>query len=466
MPFALTATLSMLAVLGIMVVVHELGHFIVAKLCGVRVEVFSIGFGKRLVGFKRGDTDYRISLLPLGGYVKMTGENPSENVRQPGAEGPGTIDPGDFTSHPRWQRILIGLAGPAANFVLAFALMTGFYMMHDEVPLYPSQPARADFVPKDTPAARAGIQPGDLIVRFDGADHPTWEQVRMRSILNMHQTVPVVIERQVNGSAQRIATEIGVEDKGRGEDFDVPDLGLLPRVQETPLGVRAIEPGMPAGKAGLKPGDKIVSVNGLELHSVYAMLAYLQQDSGKPVDLLVARGAERLHLSLAPVRADDGNGRKMFRLGFEPEQPPFKVQQMPLPAAIRQSVTFNVRNSSVILEVLQRMFTRRMAMENLSGPIGIARQTGLAVSMPGWQPLIGLMAVISLNLGIFNLLPIPILDGGLILLLLIEGTIRRDINQEFKERIYQVAFVALMLFFVFIMFNDFAKLPIFARLKP
>jgi len=443
----------MLVVLGIMVLVHEFGHFAVAKLCGVRVEVFSIGFGKRLFGFKRGDTDYRVSLLPLGGYVKMTGENPNEEH---------TGDPAEFTSHPRWQRILIGFAGPAANFILAFALMTGFYMMHDEVPLYPSMPAIPDFVPENTPAALAGIQGGDRIVVFDGTENPNWEQLRIRALINMNQTVPVVLDR--NGT--RINTQLHIENKDKGDDFDMPDLGLLPRVQETPLVVKAIEPNMPALKAGLLPGDKIISVNGLELHSVYAVLAYLQQDSGKPVVLKVDRKGQTIDLNLVPAMADDGTGHHIYRLGFEPMQPPFKVQQLGLVAAVRQSIKFNVKNSGLILEVLKRMFTRHIAMENLSGPIGIARQTGLAVTMPGWQPIIGLMAVISLNLGIFNLLPIPILDGGLILLLMIEGLIRRDINQQFKERIYQVAFVALVLFAVFVMFNDFAKLSIFSKLKP
>ena len=453
MPFALTATLSMLVVLGIMVLVHEFGHFAVAKLCGVRVEVFSIGFGKRLFGFKRGDTDYRISLLPLGGYVKMTGENPNEEH---------SGEPGEFTSHPRWQRILIGIAGPAANFILAFALMTGFYMMHDEVPLYPSMAAIPDFVPDNTPAALAGIKAGDRIVLFDGTENPTWEQLRIRALINMNQTVPVVLDR--NG--ERINTQLHIENKDRGDDFDMPDLGLLPRVQETPLVVKAIEPNMPALKAGLQPGDKILSVNGMELHSVYAVLAYLQQDSGKPVVLKVSRDGQIIDLNLVPAMTDDGAGHHIYRLGFEPMQPPFKVQQLGLIPAVRQSLSFNIKNSGLILEVLKRMFTRHIAMENLSGPIGIARQTGLAVTMPGWQPIIGLMAVISLNLGIFNLLPIPILDGGLILLLMIEGLIRRDINQQFKERIYQVAFVVLVLFAVFVMFNDFAKLSIFSKVHP
>jgi len=453
MPFALTAFVSMLIVLGIMVLVHEFGHFIVAKLFGVRVEVFSIGFGKRICGFRRGDTDYRISLLPFGGYVKMTGENPAEAT---------SGDPGEFTAHPRWQRVLIGFAGPVANFVLAFVLMTGFYMMHNEVLDFLSAPAVIDFIPMNSPAGRAGLQTGDLITRFDSQDNPTWEQVRIHAALNLNQTVPVTVLR--NG--QKISADLDIVDTSRGEDFSVEKLGLFPRVQATPIKVSDIEPGMPAGPAGMRAADLILSIDGLQLHSVQSVLSFLQQDAGKPLQIVVQRGSQILHLTVTPAVSENGGGGKLYRIGFEPDLPPFHVEQMPLPQAIQQSVSFNIHNSSLIVDVLRRMVTRRMAMETLSGPVGIARQTGLAVTMPGWQPIIQLMSIISLNLGIFNLLPIPILDGGLILLLAIEGLIRRDINQEFKERIYQVAFVVLILFAVFVMFNDVAKLPIFSKLRP
>ena len=250
------------------------------------------------------------------------------------------------------------------------------------------------------------------------------------------------------------------------DDFDLETIGLVPRMQNDPIRVQQIEPNMPAAKAGLQPGDRIVSVGGLSLHSVDAILAFLQQDDGRPIQLGVERGEKTLSLSLSPVMADAGDGHKLYRIGFAPNLPPFRIQQLPLSAAMRQSIHFNARNSSLILEVLQRMATRRLAMQNLTGPIGIARQTGLAVEEPGWQPIIGLMAIISLNLGIFNLLPIPILDGGVILLLLIEGVLRRDLNQEFKERIYQAAFVVLLIFFAFVMFNDISRLPVFSKLKP
>jgi regulator of sigma E protease len=457
MPFAITAILSMLVVLGIMVLVHEFGHFIVAKLFGVRVEVFSIGFGTRLFGFRRGDTDYRLSLLPLGGYVKMSGETPGEAR---------TGDPGEFSSHPRWQRILIGLAGPAANFVLAFVLMTGYYMMHNEVDQYLSGPAVIDFVPQNSAAAHAGIESGDRIVKFDKDINPTWEKVRIRAALDVNSTIPVTVERTVDGQPQQFSTQLYLLDDSKGDDFEVESVGLIPRYQNGPLKVHDVEPGYPAEKAGLKAGDEILSIDGVPLHWTSAVVAYLQENGNKPVTLTVQRGTKTLHLTMTPALGDDGTGHNGYRLGFKPYLPPFHVEQLPLPQALQHSVSFNLQNSGLILDVLHRLITRQSNMQQLSGPIGIARQTGEAISMPGWQPIITLMALISLNLGIFNLLPIPILDGGMIMLLLIEGIIRRDLNQQLKERIYQVAFVVLVLFAVFVMFNDVSKFNLFSKLKP
>jgi regulator of sigma E protease len=457
MPFALTAILSMLIVLGIMVLVHEFGHFAMAKFFRVRVEVFSIGFGTRLIGFRRGDTDYRLSLLPLGGYVKMSGESPDQ-VR--------TGDPGEFASHPRWQRILIGLAGPVANFLLAFVLMTGYYMMHNEVEQYLYGPAVVDFVPQNSASAHAGLQSGDRIIKFDRDQNPTWEKIRIRSALDANSLVPFTVERNVDGQTKQFSGELYLVDNTKGQDFEIESLGLIPRYQNDPLKVHDVEPGFPADKAGLKANDVIESINGQTLHSVPAVMAYLQQQNGQPVALNVERGGKPLALHVQPIWADNGAGQLGYRLGFKANLPPFRVEQLPLPQAVRRSVGFNLHNSGYILDVLHRLITRRSNVQQLSGPIGIARDTGEAITMPGWQPIITLMALISLNLGIFNLLPIPILDGGMILLLMIEGTIRRDLNQQFKERIYQVAFVVLVLFAAFVMFNDVSKFNIFSKLKP
>lgn len=461
----------MLVVLGIMVFVHELGHFIAAKLCSVRVEVFSIGFGTRLLGFRHGDTDYRLSLLPLGGYVKMAGELGGDGKMPPTASENelGSLqgsDSGDLNSKPRWQRIIIGFAGPFANFILAFILMTGLYMMHNEVDQYLSGPAIVDFVPANSTAAHAGIESGDRIVQFAQDHNPTWEKVRIRAALDANSTVPVTVERNVNGHPEQLTKQLYLVDSSKGQDFEIESLGLVPRVQAQPIRVKEVESNFPAQKAGLKPGDSILAINGQTMHSVPAVEALLQQDDGKPVDLTIQRGSQTLHLKVTPTWADDGTGHMGYRLGFGAYPPPFRVEQLPFDKAVSHSVSFNLRNSGYIMDVLHRLFSRHSNVQQLSGPIGIAQQTGEAVSMPGWQPIIGLTALISLNLGIMNLLPFPILDGGMILMLLIESIMRRDINQEFKERIYQIAFVVIVLFFAFVMFNDVSKLSLFSKLKP
>jgi regulator of sigma E protease len=472
MPFVVISILSTLIVLGIMVLVHEFGHFAMAKLFRVNVEVFSIGFGKRLFGFRRGDTDYRLSLLPLGGYVKMQGELGGDGTVP---MGDGTVPmnsgmlalgsslaTGDLNAKPRWQRILIALAGPVANFILALVLMTGLYMMHNEVEAYRSQAADVDFVVPNTPAANAGLQTGDRVVRFDNRNNPTWDDLWVRIEVNLGQKVPVTVLR--NG--ERVDTTLNVVSPRNPDDFSIASLGLVPRMQTAPIGVHGVTSGMPAGKAGLKAGDQILSVDGTSLHSVTAMLAFLQQNRDTPVTMKVQSGNTVHDLQVTPVLAENNDGGKSYQLGFEGMPPPLNIEQLPLPAALIQSVKFNVKNSSLIIEVLRRMVTRHMAVQNLSGPIGIARATGEAATSPGWQPIIALMTIISLNLGIFNLLPVPILDGGVILLLLIESVLRHDLDQKFKERIYQGAFVLLLLFAAFVMINDITKLPILSKVKP
>ncbi|HUB18011.1 MAG TPA: RIP metalloprotease RseP [Acidobacteriaceae bacterium] len=459
MPFAVVATVSFLIVLGIMVLVHEFGHFAVAKLCGVRVEVFSLGFGTRLFGVKYGDTDYRISALPLGGYVKMAGETP-------GAETTG--DPAEFSSRPRWQRVLIAVAGPVANFILAFVLMAGFYTMHNEVEQYLAEPAVLDVVPPNSPAGRAGLQTGDHIVRFDDRKNPTWETLTDRAVLDVNTTVPITVQRIVNGQTKEFSTALLLGDPTHGQDFDIETLGLLPKEQNGPVMIQDVVPGNPAAKAGLKAGDGLVSVNGQPVHSVAAVIAVLDEGGSKPANLVVQRDGKQFSVTVQPVWTDYTTGEASgYRLGFVPAPPPFKVEQLPLPKAIQRSISYNLHYSGLILDILHRMFTRHgEVMQQLSGPIGMARMTGEAAEMHGWQPIIGLTALISLNLGIMNLLPIPILDGGMILLLCIEGLLRRDLKQEFKERVYQVAFVVLILFFAIIMVNDVSKLNFFQHLKP
>ena len=469
----LTIIASFIVALGILVLVHEFGHFLAAKLCGVRVEQFSIGFPPRLFGFKIGDTDYCISAIPLGGYVKMTGESmPGENLSLHGADGE-TIeaqksDPGALTSHPRWQRIIIGLAGPFANFVLALLLMTGLYMFHNEVPVYKSQTIQLDWVVPDSPAANAGLMPGDTIVSFDGHEQPTAEEIFQQSALNISSenishSLPLAVQR----GGKRITTSILLVDPSsntRSEEFTPEKLGFVPVMQSGPVTVNTVNSNSPAAKAGLLPGDQLLSVDGHAFHGLEAIIPYLQEQKGAPATLVIDRAGKQLTTVVQPA-FDSENPPPAWRIGFGVNRPPTRIETMPFPDAVKASVTFNKNSSLLILEVLKRLFTHHMSVSTLSGPIGIAQQTGMAAESKSVAVMIEVLTEISVNLGILNLMPFPILDGGMILFLLIESVMRRDVNIVIKERIYQVAFVLIVVFFAYIMFNDISKLPMFAHFK-
>lgn len=452
MSFVLVSTVSMLVVLGVLVLVHEFGHFAVAKLCGVRIETFSIGFGKRLFGFRRGDTDYRISVLPLGGYVKMAGELPTENP---------TGDPGEFTSHPRWQRILIACAGPAANILLALILMTAVYMGHNEVENYRSSPAVVDYVVPNSAAQKAGLQHGDRIVRFDSVENPTWDQVLQQSALNLNHSVPIQVQR--NG--QIVKTSLYLKSPANPDDFALGDVGLTPVMQNTPLKVARVEGGMPGAKAGLKSGDEIVAIDGVRLHSLPSMVLYLQQNGNRPVTLSILRNGKLMTIAVTPEKTSDADGQPRYEIGFNTEPPPSHIERLSLSQATSKSVVECVQESTLSIDVLRRVITHQMSARALSGPVGIARQTGYVVSLPGWAPIMAWTAFISVQLAILNLLPIPILDGGMILFLVIESVMRRDVNEKLKERVYQTAFVFLILLTVYVLFNDLSKIPSLTRLK-
>jgi regulator of sigma E protease len=455
----LIAVVAFVVLVGLMVVVHEFGHFAVAKLCGVRVEAFSFGFGPRLFGYKYGDTDYKICLLPLGGFVKMTGEAPEQNLDVSGAPLVDlSDDPGAFTNHPRWQRMLIGLAGPVSNFILAFVLMVFYYGCIHEVPRHEITTTTIEWVKDGSAAAQAGFQPGDVIRHFETVANPTWDDVEQRAALNQGQTVPVTVDR--NG--QIIQTFLSLPPATKGEDFDVSDAGAIPMFGTGPIGVRHVEPGWPAAEAGLRDGDALQSVDGHAFHTVQALQAYLHSGKGKPVSLVVVRNG----VTLQPIVAHPTIYESDWKLVFAPVPIPFKRDPLPLRQAVAKSRKFCVDNSTLIVEVIGRIFTRKVAVSQLSGPVGIARMAGMAAEMNAWEPKFALASAISLNLGILNLLPFPILDGGMIFLLLIESVIRRDISINVKERIYQAAFVMIVAFFAFIIFNDVTKLPAFTHLKP
>jgi regulator of sigma E protease len=434
----LIAVAAVAVILGFMILIHEFGHYLTAKLLGVRVEVFSIGFGKRLLGFRRGETDYRIAAIPLGGYVKMSGENIMEER---------SGDPREFLSHPRWHRFLIAIAGPSMNILLAVGLLTGVFMVHYEYPAVMDEPAVIGWVAPDTPAAKAGIQAGDRIVRIDGIPNPTWKQVLPKEALSANQPLQITVEH----SGQRQERTIVPEAYGANQ---MGSAGWEPK--EPNLAITDVESGMPAEKAGIKVGDQIVALNGQPLPGLEAMIETLKQTKGQPIDITVLRQGDRKTFTVSPVLADTSDlGEKRYRVGIASD--PVKVTTLPFGAALRNSLEQNKEGSLLILELVRKMIEHKISVRSVEGPIGIGIAAGKAASKKGWTPLLELTSVISLNLGIFNLLPIPILDGGVILLLALESLMRRDISLVIKERIYQAAFVFLVLFAVMVIYNDLVK---------
>jgi regulator of sigma E protease len=428
----LTSLVAVVAVLGFMILIHEFGHYAVAKWLGVRVEQFAIGFGKRLIGFRRGETDYRINAIPLGGYVKMSGENPLDER---------TGDPREFLSHSRWHRFLIAIAGPTMNILLAIVLLTTVYMVHYEYPAVYDDPTYIGWVAKDTPAAKAGLEIGDHITRVEDIQNPTWEQVRLKEAMSPGQPLSLAVERNGQTLEKTVVPEaMGVDQIGYA--------GWAPK--EDTVTIVDLQDDMPAAKAGLKEGDKIVALDGKPVAALAEMIESLAVTKDKPINLTVLRNGEKKTFTLQPILLE-----KRYRVGIGTEQ--MKVKTLPFAAAFSKSLVENRQNALLILELVKKMVQHKISIRSVEGPIRIGQAAGEAARSKGWTPLMGLTAAISLNLGIFNLLPIPILDGGVILFLLIEGLMRRDISMNIKERVYQAAFVFLVLFAVMVIYNDLLK---------
>ncbi len=431
-------------VLGVMILVHEFGHFAAAKLLGVRVEVFSIGFGKRLLGFRRGDTDYRISALPLGGYVKMTGVNAVEmpEERPEGA----SADEGEFLKHPRWQRLIIAVAGPVANIILAVVLLTVVFAVHHEIPFGMYEPAVVGWCVPGDPADQAGLKEGDQIVQIGDTQHPNWQDVHNKILISPNQPLAVRVKR---GNEVLPITLIP---KAEGKQ-QTGDAGWLP---QQPFLVTALEPDMPGLLGGLHVGDEILAVDGTPIHATGAMQAYLQTTKDKPVHLEILRQNQKLALTITPKLTPVDPQTQSYRIGFVSE--PMQIEKLPVLEALSRSVDECKKLSGLIFELIGRMAERKVSMKQMSGPIEIVRVSGEMVHHRSVNDLMDFMAMISLQLGLFNLLPIPILDGGLIAMLLVESVMRRDINEGIKIRLYQAAFVCLVLFAGMVIFNDVVKM--------
>lgn len=424
-----------LVLIGVMIIIHELGHYWAARFFDVKVETFSFGFGPRLFGFKKGETDFRVAALLFGGYVKMTGE-------QPGDE--SSTDPRSFLQKPRWQRMIIVFAGPAMNVLLAIVILTGLFMVRFPKVPEVSSPVVA-YVVHDSAAAKAGIHDGDRIVQIGGTANPTWDDISMKEATSADHPLSVWIER--NGERKQLTVTPALDPK--------TGTGFAGWAEESEIEIASVLSDKPAAKAGLKPGDILISVNGAAVHSTPKLREVITATGGKPVEIVYSRNGQKNTLMVTPALSSiDGTQSWLIGVSLEPRM---VFESLPLPQALVESLRYNVKNATFIYEFLRGVVERRMSPKSAAGPIGIAQMSGQA-AREGAATYLALAAALSLNLAIVNLLPVPILDGGGILLLLIEIFMRRDLSLRVKEAALRLGFVFLMAVVAFAIYNDISKL--------
>jgi len=435
-----TTLVSFLFVLGVLIFVHELGHFLAARRLGVRVLTFSLGFGPKILKFTRGDTEYCVSAIPLGGYVKMAGESPDD---------PRSGAPDEFLSKTKWERFQVLIMGPVMNILLAVVVLAIVLAQGAELPAYLEQPPVVGVVDAGSPAERSGIRAGDRIVTVDGERVDTWDRAEIAVKMRPNRKVPVTVERD----GRTLAFDVQSTSEGR---WEAGAIGVTPMMR--PM-ARALERNDPAAKAGMKPGDVVVAVNGERMSSTQALTTAIRGNAGKQIDLLISRNGAEQHLAVTPTLKEN---RGWIGITIVAETRSFTPGPF---EAIRMSVVQNATSGVMIFKILGGLFTGATSVRQLQGPVGIAQLSGESAEA-GFIQLLSLMAVISLNLGLLNLMPVPVLDGGHILIMALEGVARRDFSMAVKEKMLLAGFVVLMMLMVTVIYNDLTRITWIERLMP
>jgi regulator of sigma E protease len=422
--------LAFLFVLGIVVFVHELGHFLAARRIGVRVITFSLGFGPKIFSMKRGDTEYAVSAIPLGGYVKMAGEQPDDERSGAGDE---------FLSKSKWQRFQVLIAGPLMNVLLAIVVLAGVLYQGADVPLYQDAAPVVGRIAPESPAAKAGIQVGDRIVSIDGVETPTWDDVFMYIVPKANREVGVMLDRGGSMVEARLTPDAVSK-------FELGEIGVMPEMR---LQLNIVSPDGPAARGGLRVRDVLLAIDGNTEFDPESLTKYINAASGREVEFRVLRdGREEV------VRVTPEGTPGLVGIGWT--QYETRVVQPGFFEAIGMSVERNWEGSQLIVKTLAGLFTRETPVRQLMGPVAIGELSGTAAQL-GWVALFNFMAMISLNLGLINLMPIPVLDGGHIAILGLEGLARRDFSMKVKEKILIAGFAVILMLMVTVIYNDLTR---------
>jgi regulator of sigma E protease len=439
-----TSILAFVFVLGVLIFVHELGHFLMARRIGVRVLTFSLGFGPKLIAVKRGDTEYCISAVPLGGYVKMAGENP-DDART------GASD--EFLSKSKWQRFQVLIMGPVMNLVLAVVVMAAVLYQGAPAPVFVTQPPLVGSVLDKSVMKAAGLQPGDLILSVDGARVGTWEDFLNAMAAKSKRLVTVRVDRR-GQQLDLTFTPIGT---GRYDLVDLDSLAILPVMHPQ---IKSLSPEAPGNEAGLRPGDVVIGAAGERDITSKRLVEIIKANEGKSITLDIKRNGQMLQVPVTPRRINDTVMIGADLSGFE-----FRTIEPGIWTAVKMSVVQNWTWAKMIAQTLGGLFTHQTSVKQLMGPVAIADLSGMAAEQ-GMLQLFSLMAMISLNLGLLNLMPIPVLDGGHIAILALEGVSRRDFSMKVKEKMLLAGFVLLLMLMVTVIYNDLTRIQWIERLMP
>jgi regulator of sigma E protease len=429
----MVTVLAFLFVLGVLVFVHELGHFLVARWHGVRVLTFSLGFGPKLVKLTRGGTEYCVSAIPLGGYVKLAGETVEDT--QTGA-------PDEFLSKSKWVRFQVYVAGPVMNILLAVVVAAIVLSRGADIPVYRSAPPVVGSVKADSPAARAGIQLGDRILTVDGAPVDTWDALEMAIVPKAGRELGLIVVR----GPERLTLRVTPQAVG---SYEMGDLGIGPVLRPQ---ITQVNPGSPAEGAGLERGDVFLAVNGERDLADQQIVERIRASADVPIVLTMERGGRPIDITVTPRGTQGAALIGVSLSGYEVTRIDPSIVE-----AIGLSVQQNWENTLLIGRTLGGLVTRETPVRQLMGPVGIAQLSGSAAEL-GWVALLNLMAMISLNLGLLNLMPVPVLDGGHIAILAVEGLSRRDLSVRVKERILVAGAALMVLLMVTVIYNDIARL--------